>query len=245
MGAAIDPFHISVRPPSQQGMHSIPYFPSGYGRATPTDTLRILTSRFPTDGDFAATPHAYHPVLAQLYSQYASALYSICSPFTRDPHELAYVAAAQWPSFVAPVLDAQKGVTEFHPIPEDVRLRLFRVFLPSFTAALETLLPRRTHAGAWSRIPDVNEGPGVDERIVEMDHRSLPTLQKYILLAAFLASSNPPRTDMRMFARTRETRSKRRRGGGTRRAPQRSASAPAKVSPLMFYYARNRTSAVH
>lgn len=202
-----------------------------------TDTLRILTSRFPTDGDFAATPHAYHPALAQLYAQYASALYSICSPFTRDPHELAYVAAAQWPGFVAPVLEAQKGTTEFHPIPEDVRMRLLRVFLPSFTATLEALLPRRTHAGAWSRMPEVNEGPRVDERNLEMVTRSLTTLQKYILLAAFLASSNPPRTDMRMFARSRETRSKRRRGGGTRRAPQRSASAPAKVGPYLFYHA--------
>ncbi|KAF8504470.1 putative origin recognition complex, subunit 5-like protein [Russula emetica] len=183
LGAAIEPFHLSVYPPSQE------------------DTLRILTSRFPTDGDLAAAPHAYHPALAQLYAQYANALYSICSPFTRDPHELAYVAAAQWPSFIAPVLEAQKDIAEFQTIPEDVRLRLFRVFLPSFTAALEALLPRKMHASAWSRTSDLNEGPGVDEKSVETVTRSLPTLQKYILLSAFLASSNPPKTDMRMFAR--------------------------------------------
>ena len=116
-----------------------------------------------------------------------------------------------------------------------MRLRLLRVFLPTFTAALEALLPRRTHASAWSRIPDVIEGAGADERNAEMvTIRSLTTLQKYILLAAFLASSNPPRTDVRMFARSRETRFKRRRGGGTRKAPQRSASAPAKVGPFLF-----------
>jgi len=126
-------------------------------------------------------------------------------------------------------LEAQKGATEFHNIPEDVRLRLLRVFLPSFSAALEALLPRRTHSLAWSRMPDLNEGPSVEDKNVEAITRSLPTLQKYILLAAFLASSNPPRTDMRMFSRNRETRSKRRRGGGTRRMPQRSTSAPAKL----------------
>ncbi|KAH9965259.1 origin recognition complex subunit 5 C-terminus-domain-containing protein [Russula dissimulans] len=211
LGAAIDPFHLSVYPPSQQ------------------DTLRILTSRFPTDGDFAAAPHAHHPALAQLYSQYANTLYSTCSPFTRDPHELAYVAAAQWPSFISPVLEAQKGASEFHPIPEDVRLRLLRVFLPSYTAALHVLLPRRMHAGAWSQMPDLNEGHSVDERGVEAVARSLPALQKYILLASFLASSNPPRTDMRMFSRSRETKSRRRRGGTPRKTPQRSSSAPAKV----------------
>jgi origin recognition complex subunit 5 len=228
MGAAIDPFHLSVHPPSQEGTRS--FSCSRLAKDShATDTLRILTSRFPTDGDRDAAPHAYHPALAQLYAQYTDALYSICSPFTRDPHELAYVAAAQWPSFIAPVLEAQKGTTEFHSVPEDVRLRLLRVFLPSFSAALEVLLPRRIHSRAWSRMPDLSEGPRVDDKNVETAIRSLPALQKYILLSAFLASSNPPRTDMRMFSRSRETRSKRRRGGGTRKTPQRSASAPAKV----------------
>jgi hypothetical protein len=37
---------------------------------------------------------------------------------------------------------------------------------------------------------------------------------------------------MRMFARTRETRSKRRRGGGMRKTPQRSTSSSAKVGTL-------------
>ncbi|KAH9177639.1 putative origin recognition complex, subunit 5-like protein [Lactarius sanguifluus] len=211
MGAAVDPFHLSVRPPSRE------------------DTRRILVSRFPTDGDVSAAPHAYHPALAQFYAQYVDALCSICAPFTHDPHELSYVAAAQWPSFVAPVLDAQRDANQFHPIPEDVRMRLLRVFLPSFTAALEALLPRRMHARTWSQTPDVTDGPASDEKGVEMTISSLSTLQKYILLAGFLASSNPPRTDMRMFARSRETRSRRRRGGGTRKAPQRSGSTPAKV----------------
>ena len=227
----LSPFiYLCIRLPKTVRVHSLAldWLKMGYT----TDTLRILISRFPTDGDVAAAPHAYHPALAPLYKQYANALYSICSPFTRDPHELTYVAAAQWPSFVAPVLEAQKGVAKFQNIPEDVRLRLLRVFLPSFTAALEALLPRKMHARAWSRMPDPNEGSGVEGKNVETVTRSLPTLQKYILLSAFLASSNPPKTDMRMFARSRETQTKRRRGGGTRKTPQRSASSPAKVSSV-------------
>ncbi|KAI0260757.1 origin recognition complex subunit 5 C-terminus-domain-containing protein [Gloeopeniophorella convolvens] len=211
VGAAIDPFHLAVRPPSQEGV------------------LQILLSRFPSDGDPSASPHAYHPALASLYAQYASVLYSTCAPFTRDPQELAYIAAAHWPGFVAPILNAQGGATDFQPIPEDVRLRLLRAFSPTFTTALEALLPRRTHAGAWCRAIDVDDTRGIDEKDAETAARSLPTLQKYILLAAFLASSNPARTDMRMFARHRDPRSKRRRGGGSRKAPQRNTSAPAKV----------------
>ena len=222
--------YLCIRLPKKVHMHSLILYWLKTGH--PTDTLRILTSHFPTDGDLAATPHAYHPALSQLYAQYANALHSICSPFTRDPRDLAYVAAAQWPSFIAPVLEGQKGVADFHIIPEDVRLRLLRVFLPSFTAALEALLPRRMHARAWCQMPDPSEDPVVDERNVETVTCSLPTLQKYILLSAFLASSNPPRTDIRMFARSHESRSKRRRGGGTRKTPQRSASTPAKVGWL-------------
>lgn len=230
MGAAIDPFHLSVRPPSPEGMHPGFCFYSVI-IALVTDTRRILASRFPTDGDVSAALHAYHPALAQLYAQYVDTLCNICAPFTRDPHEISYVAVAQWPSFVAPVLEAQKDADQFYLVPEDLRLRLLRLFLPSFTAALEALLPRRMHARAWSQTPDVTDSPASEEKSIGMAIRSLSTLQKYILLAAFLASSNPPRTDMRMFARSRETRSKRRRGGGTRKAPQRSGSAPAKVGP--------------
>ena len=231
MGAAIDPFHLSVRPTSQEGAHSVSCFYLVI-IVLLADIRRILVSRFPTDGDASAAPHAYHPALAQLYAQYVDTLCSICTPFTRNPHELSYVAVAQWPSFVAPVLEAQRDANQFHLIPEDVRLRLLRVFLPSFTAALEALLPRRMHARAWSLTSDVSDGPASDEKSVGMTIRSLSTLQKYILLAAFLASSNPSRTDIRMFARSRETRSKRRRGGGTRKAPQRSGSTPAKVGTI-------------
>ena len=242
MQPSIHFIYLSIRPLKKVRVR--PPAPYQLQTSYASDTLRILTSRFPTDGDFAAAPHAYHPALAQLYSQYANALYSTCSPFTRDPHELAYVAAAQWPSFISPVVEAQKGVSEFHPIPEDVRLRLLRVFLPSLTAALHVLLPRRTHARAWSQMPDLNEGPGVDERGVEAVARSLPTLQKYILLASFLASSNPPRTDMRMFSRSRETQSKRRRGGTPRKTPQRSTSAPTKVGlSSVMHRETDRTSA--
>ena len=240
MGAAVDPFHLSVCPPSQEGAHMVfCFYPAIMFLLA--DTRRILVSRFPTDGDISATPHAYHPALAQLYAQYVDALCSICTPFTRDPLELSYVAAAQWPSFVSPVLEAQKDANQFHPVPEDVRMRLVRAFLPSFTAALEALYPRRMHARTWSQTPDITDGPESDEKTVDVATCSLSVLQKYILLAAFLASSNPPRTDMRMFARSRETRSKRRRGGGTRKAPQRSGSAPAKVSMTL----RSHTKRIH
>lgn len=47
----------------------------------------------------------------------------------------------------------------------------------------------------------------------------LPYYTKFLLLAAFLASYNPPRLDVRYFARSGEVRT-RKKGGGTRKTRQ-------------------------
>lgn len=46
---------------------------------------------------------------------------------------------------------------------------------------------------------------------------ALPYYTKFLLIAAFLASYNPPRYDVRYFAKAGEAR-KRKKGGGTRKA---------------------------
>lgn len=57
---------------------------------------------------------AYDPALRPLYKHFLTALYSICSPFTTDPVELAYIAAARWPGFVEPVLDEHRRRVNEH-----------------------------------------------------------------------------------------------------------------------------------
>jgi origin recognition complex subunit 5 len=165
---------------------------------------------FTTTSKTAPTsPNAYHPVLQSLYGHFVSVLHSVCSPFIQDPYELAYIAAALWPSFVKPVLDEhhkrveEAGIdTELQLPDEDTRLRLLRWFTPTFTAALGELYPRLQDAKTWADANAVaEEGPVVPAAEDDGDVEGLPRMAKFILVAAFLASTNPAKSDLRMFGR--------------------------------------------
>lgn len=206
-----------------------------------------------------------------------STVHSVCSPFTVDVDDLAYIAAATWPAFIRPVLDEHRrrvdayrqaranhdedevpdsepdeGVeTEEVDIPlmpptEDARMRLTRLFTPSISAALEALYPRSTNALAWARanvppanllsIPPNQIPPLVSKTVEDRDGervlRQLPRMAKFILIAAYLASTNPHKTDMRIFGRGLDERMKRRRMGGVTRKMSAKASA-VKVYALL------------
>ncbi|OJT07769.1 Origin recognition complex subunit 5 [Trametes pubescens] len=233
-------------------------------------TLDIIASSFPAPSPSEATSStaisAYHPALKPLYAGFIATLYSACGPFTHDPAELAYIAAARWPGFVQPVLDAHRRPHAAQPdeeeLPdedddtlappsEDVRLRLTRLFSSSFTAALEALYPRLTHAEHWAH----THSPPDDLLAVPPAHASqalyahttalaaaqadtgagleaLPRMAKFILVAAFLASTNPARSDLRMFGRGLDERTrKRRRKVGTPRKPKPGTTGTAVKIP--------------
>ncbi|KAH9834986.1 origin recognition complex subunit 5 C-terminus-domain-containing protein [Rhodofomes roseus] len=223
------------------------------------DVLDTLASYFPPDESSLVNsnidPDTYNPVFRPLYVHFVATVYSICGPFTHDPHELAYIAAARWPGFIQPILDEHRqrlreyeeylasrnedgdadaedmGPPELVAPTEDARLRLIRLFTPSLTAALEALYPRLTNAADWARThtPPPNlltihpsqvpvafraaaagHADGTDVRGVD----GLPRMARFVLVAAFLASTNPPKSDVRMFGRGPEDRKRRRRKGG-------------------------------
>ena len=227
------------------------------------EILRRLESFFPIPSDSRHPgDETYNPALRPLYVHFVAALYGICSPYTSDPHELAYIAAAQWPAFVRPVLDEhQRRIDEYQlakmeeeqdgeshiedevefelqPPSEDVRIRLIRVFTPSITAALNTLYPRLSFANAWATanvppanllaIPPKSLPPLPIHEPKDQDSyamlKSLPRMAKFILVASFIASNNPAKTDMRMFGRGPDERKKRRKGGSPRKMSAKNAA---------------------
>jgi origin recognition complex subunit 5 len=196
------------------------------------DTIQLIVNHFPQDGS-----NSHNPVLLPLYHQFLSTLFDVCSPFTKDPNELAYIAAARWPGFVAPILDEYRRLLdeagddgdgedfELTAPTEDARIRLIRLFTPSFTTALETLYPRLSNAAEWAadNQPQQNllSGGFSDVNLVVKSAPQtpqatltdvLPRMSKFILLAAFLASMNPTKSDIRMFGRALQERKKRKRG---------------------------------
>jgi len=57
-------------------------------------------------------------------------------------------------------------------------------------------------------------------------------MSKFILVAAFLASTNPAKTDLRMFGRgLDERKKKRRKGGGPRKGSGKNTVAKVGINP--------------
>jgi origin recognition complex subunit 5 len=163
-----------------------------------------------------------------LYEQYVEHVYNVCSLYTTNIQELQYIAAARWPGFVKPVLQEQSeaygdedpdpdGICNELTLPaSDGRMRLLKFFTPSLTAALDVLYPRLSNATDWAlandpdmQAPDEAQCQTNTEASIIVDH--LPRMSKFILLAAFLASTNPAKSDVRMFGRGADKQKRRRR----------------------------------
>lgn len=288
LGAALDPYYVNVGPMSKQGACyvSVAFRMSDSRTAIVNrlaSTYHSLSNQRMLDNP-NLDPDTYHPALEPLYVHFLSTLCSICSPFTTDPDELAYIAAARWPGFVQPILDEHKQrerdlqsgkirahddedeqeefvpdsedeggeVLELQPPTEDTRIRLTRLFTPSLTSALEALYPRLTFACAWARTnappPDLLSIPPrqvptmparmPEDRSPERALKELPRMAKFILVAAYIASTNPPKSDMRMFGRGPDERAKRRRrkGGGTRKVAAKNATVKVWNKLVKVYF---------
>lgn len=260
MGASPEPLFIDAPSMSRDGMGA-PIPPRLRRAHIHTAMLNTLASYFPQESEIVDR-NVYHHAFEPLYAHYLATVYDTCGPFTHDPDELAYIAAARWPGFIQPVLDehqrsseefeawaeaqreagvAEDEIAQYAPPalttpPEDTRLRLTRLFTPSLTAALETLYPRLTNAADWARthapprdllrlppaqaLPALRVG-GADQRGVD----ALSRMAKFVLVAAFLASTNPPKSDMRMFGRGPEERKRHRRKGGGARTTKKPGTA--------------------
>jgi len=213
----------------------------------------------------------YHPALSPLYNHFATMLCDICFPFTQNPQELQYIAAARWPGFCKPLIDEHKQKirksranedhgpesdvemddgdeyldTPFLPPNEDVRMRLTKLFTTTLTVALESLLPRLTNASDWALANEPAENAlGLSRGHVlppssatdtkdEAGVSTLPRMSKFILLASFLASTNPPSSDLRMFGRGLDERKRKRRA---RKTTARGGGPPAKVHSSYIIY---------
>ncbi|RDB16484.1 Origin recognition complex subunit 5 [Hypsizygus marmoreus] len=244
LGASPDPYFIDVPPPTKEII------------------AQRVTSKFPLSND--PSPGPYHASLRGLYTHFVSVLCDVCYPFTHDPQEIEYIAAARWPGFVQPVLDQHQRATEadmdldtaeedesrpkqLAPPSEDVRMRLSRLFNASLNTALEDLYPRLTNAADWAEThkpePDLlAKHPGhvvkageakVNAKGDSDGMEALPRMSKFILIAAFLASTNPHSSDLRMFGRGLDEKKRKRRarkavGSGPAKIPQRL------VGPVAF-----------
>ncbi|KZT18749.1 hypothetical protein NEOLEDRAFT_1142998 [Neolentinus lepideus HHB14362 ss-1] len=195
LGAAPDPFYISVGSPSKEA------------------TLQILSTSLPfvspSSSDTGILSRISTESIQSLRVPYLSTLHSVCGPFVSDPDELSYIGAVLWLTFLDElarlstedntVYEEEEGELD---ITEELKMRLLRAFTPKFHEALDVLYPRL--------------GSAVDFLVSASSSQTVSTLdltrtEKYVVIASYLASTNPVKSDMRMVYRGSEGERKKRR----------------------------------
>ncbi|CAO3588911.1 unnamed protein product [Absidia cylindrospora] len=152
------------------------------------------------------------------FNSYGQLIYAIFNHNCKDLNELRYFAALLLPLYIKPIQEGTVGVHEI--------AKLFKQAQPYFAEATDKLYLREISSAEWTKETqqldqeqDENKRVGAflsHTRAIGKGDFDLPYYTKFLLLACYLASYNPPRFDVRYFARGREERSKK-KGGGTRK----------------------------
>ncbi|MCJ1447881.1 MAG: hypothetical protein MMC23_008393 [Stictis urceolatum] len=143
---------------------------------------------------------------AWLYPRFCGTVYdSLGKTTTRSIPELRTLCHTLWPRFVEPIRQGQYGTRNFAQLI--VRTRPIFQNEDSLRANLLT-----TSASASASSSDA---PSRARKPQDL----LPYYSKYLLIAAYLASYNPPRTDRTFFSKSSEHSKKRRKRRNASSAP--------------------------
>ncbi|ODQ63221.1 hypothetical protein NADFUDRAFT_29026 [Nadsonia fulvescens var. elongata DSM 6958] len=144
------------------------------------------------------------------WNQYVKMLVdSLISYVGTDLRMLQDIALRIWPIFIKPIVDGKYEVKEF--------IKLYRENQYLFTSELSVV------DSLINRTP-VSTTHGSSDSLTTSRY-DLPLHSKYLLCAAYLASYNPPKTDVRFFSKAKDARSKRRDGGRRK---------PLKINPRLL-----------
>ncbi|KAI7872770.1 origin recognition complex subunit 5 C-terminus-domain-containing protein [Spinellus fusiger] len=158
---------------------------------------------------------------------FAEMVYSILHHNCRDLNELRYFSALLFPLYIEPLEKGEVQVRE--------KAKLFRHIQPYLAEATGKLYLREISSAEWAKEAQaLKEKLTPQEETVTMPLVPLPCMTlaqdkgkckgkgakgegAFLLLASYLASYNPPRFDIRYFAKVGEER-RRKKGGGTRKS---------------------------
>ena len=190
-------------------LHGLPfvYFPP-YSRA---QSLQIVSQspraifseaasaqRKEQDGD---ETHDDDDDSAWLWSRFCAAVWdSLGHAAAHDLRSFSQACHRLWPAFVRPVVAGDLGTRDFSRL-----LVRQRWLLQDDAVLVDSLVASPVLA---------NDAAAVVDRNPASRPLALPYLAKWLLLAAYLASYNPPATDAALFMKTTEPRRRRRRRGG-------------------------------
>ncbi|KAL7976287.1 hypothetical protein Chor_002506, partial [Crotalus horridus] len=117
------------------------------------------------------------------YAAYINILLGVFYPVCRDLKELQHL------------------VRDLFANERDTR-RLWKNIESHLKKAMQTVYLREISSSQWERLQQDNGEPGQVKGLSAHAHVELPYYSKFLLIAAYLASYNPARTDKRFFVKT-------------------------------------------
>lgn len=158
----------------------------------------------------------------RFYTYFLEVIYDSLNHNCKDINELRYHAALLFPLYIKPI---RQGI-----VSTNEKQRLFKYVQPYIKEAVEKLYLREISSAEWSQeIKKQLDTTAADDDLKEREFTlttsnnkigkaeiELPYYTKFLLIATYLASYNPPKFDVRYFAKINEER-KKKKGGGTRK----------------------------
>ncbi|XP_041833301.1 origin recognition complex subunit 5 isoform X2 [Melanotaenia boesemani] len=128
---------------------------------------------------------------AEFYSSYINILLGVFYSVCRDLRELRHLAALNFSKFCEPLAAGKVKETDTH--------KLWKNIEPHLKKAMQTVYLREVSSLQWEQMQQTEDETGALRGLSAHTHVELPYYSKYLLIAAYLASYNPARTDKRFF----------------------------------------------
>ncbi|XP_039456567.1 origin recognition complex subunit 5 [Oreochromis aureus] len=129
---------------------------------------------------------------AGFYSAYINILLGVFYSVCRDLRELRHLAALNFSKFCEPLAEGKVKETDTH--------KLWKHIEPHLKKAMQTVYLREVSSLQWEQMQQMEEEEaGALRGLSAHTHVELPYYSKFLLIAAYLASYNPARTDKRFF----------------------------------------------
>ncbi|XP_057711614.1 origin recognition complex subunit 5 [Corythoichthys intestinalis] len=130
---------------------------------------------------------------ADFYASYIHVLLGVFYIVCRDLRELRHLAALNFAKFCEPVTEGKATESDSH--------KLWRNIEPHLKKAMQTVYLREVSSLEWEKNQQVETPTGPLRGLSAHTHVELPFYSKFLLIAAYLASYNPARTDKRFFVK--------------------------------------------
>ncbi|XP_078010630.1 LOW QUALITY PROTEIN: origin recognition complex subunit 5 [Phascolarctos cinereus] len=137
---------------------------------------------------------------ADFYAAYINILLGVFYTVCRDLKELRHLAALNFSKYCEPVVKGEAN-------ERDTR-KLWRNIEPHLKKAMHTVYLREISSSQWEKLQHDDTEMGQLKGLSAHAHVELPYYSKFILIAAYLASYNPTRTDKRFFLKAVVQKSK-------------------------------------